>query len=102
MTPDIIIVVTILLVLGFSPFILSYLVDRPRYRIKEVEKVFIPQVRRGFIWYSISEYSLYLFYDNSEEEKECCTFKTMDEAIKILERYKEEVREKEVKYHEYN
>lgn len=98
MTQDI--VITILLVLGFSPFILFYLVDRPKYRIKEVENVFIPQVRKGFTWYSIGDYSFSLFYDNSEEE-EFCTFKTIEEAIKILERYKEEVREKEVKYHKY-
>jgi hypothetical protein len=96
------IAITILLVLGFSPFIFSSLIDRPRYRIKEVENVFIPQVRRVFTWYSIGECSLSLFYENTDGEKDFCTFNTMNEAIKILERYKEEVREKEVKYHEYN
>ena len=65
MTQDI--VITILLVLGFSPFILFYLVDRPKYRIKEVENVFIPQVRRKFTWYSIGKWRLSLFYENSAQ-----------------------------------
>jgi hypothetical protein len=96
------IAITILSVLGISPFIFSSLLDRPKYRIKEINNLFIPQVRKKFTWYSISYFSLSLFYENSRKEEKHCTFKTMEEAVKILDRYKESIREKEVKYHEYN
>ena len=96
------IAITILSVLGISPFIFSSLLDRPKYRIKETNNLFIPQVRKKFTWYSISDYSTSLYYDESLGEEEGCTFKTIDEAVKVLDRYKESVKEKEVKYHEYN
>ena len=75
---------------------------RSRYRIKEIENTFIPQVRKKFTWYSIGKRTLLLFYENSRQEEEHCTLKTMEEAVKVLDRYKEAIREKEVKYHEYN
>jgi hypothetical protein len=101
MTQDIVAAV-ILILLGISPFIFSYLLNIPRYRIKETNNLFIPQVRKIFTWYGISKFTLSLFYENSRQEEEHCTFKTIDEAVKVLDRYKEAIKEKEVKYHEYN
>jgi hypothetical protein len=100
MTQDILAAVIIIL-LGISPFIFSSLLNIPRYRIKEINNLFIPQVRKKFTWYGISEFTLSLSYENSLGEGDCCTFKTLDEAVKVLDRYKEAIREKEVKYHEY-
>ncbi len=74
---------------------------RSKYRIKETENSFIPQVRKGLSWYSLNNSNTALYYDQAINERTHCRCYTMDEAIKVLDRYKEAIREKEVKYHEY-
>jgi hypothetical protein len=96
------IAIKILSVLGISPFIFSSLLDRPGYRIKETENSFIPQVRKGLSWYSLNNSNTSLYYDQAINERTHCRCYTMEEAVKVLDRYKEAIREKEVKYHEYN
>ncbi len=103
MTRDLLVTLAMMLFITSPILVGCYLSKtRSKYRIKETNNLFIPQVRKKFTWYSISNFSLSLFYENSREEEEVCTFKTMGDAIELLDRYKEAIREKEVKYHEYN
>jgi hypothetical protein len=91
-----------IILLGISHVILSSLLNRSRYRIKEIENTYIPQVRKGLSWYSLNNSNTSLYYDQAINERSHCRCGTMDEAIKVLNRYKESTREKEVKYHKYN
>ena len=91
-----------IILLGISHVILPSFLNRSRYRIKETENSFIPQVRKGLSWYSLNSSNTSLYYDQAINERSHCRCRTMDEAIKVLDIYKESIREKEVKYHEYN
>ena len=71
-----------------------------KYRIKEVKELglFIPQVMKYFIYESIDKKDKYT-WTSEENELNFCSFKTLEEARKRIEGYKEQIKKPTFIYH---
>lgn len=71
-----------------------------KYRIKEVKElgVFIPQVMKSFTYESIDKTRKQTWV-SEENGLNFCSFKTLEEARKRIEGYKEQIKKPTIIYH---
>ena len=71
-----------------------------KYRIKEIEGMFIPQARNWFIWEGICHlFGQWQYWNIEEYQIKYCAVKTLEEARAIILSYQISILNKKPKYH---